>query len=322
MRLELRHADVVTSIAAAGSISAAAAELSVPQPSLTTQLRRIERALGGPLFVRSRTGVSPTPLGERLIPMMADLVRRSEAIVLEARTERPVLRLGVPDWTPVGLRRAVDAALPGVEVQSTTVRAGTAMAAVAQGALTAALHVRADPESGSRPASVAGTRTVVVGAEPVWLALPHGHPWAGQPAVVPEQLGGLRWVLRAGDSWFGPVETWLLRRFGVVPSPVVHRAGGQREALEWVASASVAALVGGAATAPGVAVVPLPSPAVLQVVLVHRDDGLAEPVLGRLVTALRGHWSGQAHERQPYGQWLRTHLHEHPELAGALGGLR
>lgn len=131
VRLELRHADVVTSIAAAGSISAAAVELSVPQPSLTTQLRRIERALGGPLFVRSRTGVSPTPLGERLIPMMADLVRRSEAIVLEARTERPVLRLGVPEWTPVGLRRAVDAALPGVEVQSTTVRAGSAVAAVA-----------------------------------------------------------------------------------------------------------------------------------------------------------------------------------------------
>jgi DNA-binding transcriptional LysR family regulator len=322
VRLELRHADVVTSIAAAGSISAAAAELSVPQPSLTTQLRRIERALGGPLFVRSRTGVSPTPLGERLIPMMADLVRRSEAIVLEARTERPVLRLGVPDWTPVGLRRAVDAALPGVEVQSTTVRAGTAMAAVAQGALTAALHVRADPEAGSRPGSVAGTRTVVVGAEPVWLALPHGHPWAGQPAVVPEQLGGLRWVLRSGDCWFAPVEAWLLRRFGVVPSPVVHRAGGQREALEWVAAASVAALVGGAATAPGVAVVPLESPAVLEMVLVHRDDGLAEPARGTLVGALRGYWSGRARERPPYGRWLRAHLHQHPDLLDHLEGHR
>ncbi len=322
MRLELRHADVVTSIAAAGSISAAAAELSVPQPSLTTQLRRIERALGGPLFVRSRTGVSPTPLGERLIPMMADLVRRSEAVVLAARAQTPVVRLGVPEWTPVALRRAVDAALPGVEVQSTTVRAGTAVAAVAQGALTAALHVRTDPDGGSRQVPAGGTRSVVVGAEPVWLALPEGHPWAGQPAVVPEQLGTLPWVLRAGDSWFGPVETWLLRRFGVVPSPVVHRAGGQREALEWVASASVAALVGGAASAPGVTVVPLPSPAVLEVVLVHRDDGLVEPLRDRLVGALRGHWSGRGDERPPYGQWLRTHLHEHPDLAASLGGLR
>lgn len=322
MRLELRHADVVACIAAAGSISAAAAELSVPQPSLTTQLRRIERALGGPLFVRSRTGVSPTPLGERLIPMMADLVRRSEAIVLAARAQTPVLRLGVPEWTPVPLRQALDAALPGVEVQSTTVRAGTAAAAVAQGALTAALQVRADPDAGHRPVPATGTRSVLVGAEPVWLALPEEHPWAGQPAVVPEQLGELRWVLRAGDSWFGPVETWLLRRFGVVPSRVVHRAGGQREALEWVAAASVAALVGGAASAPGVTVLPLPSPAVLEVVLVHREDGLAEPVRGRLVTALRGWWTGRAHDRPPYGRWLRTHLHEHPELADSLGGLR
>ncbi len=322
MRLELRHADVVTCIAAAGSISAAAAELSVPQPSLTTQLRRIERALGGPLFVRSRTGVAPTPLGERLIPMMADLVRRSEAIVQEARAETPVLRLGVPEWTPVSLRWAVDTALPGVEVQSTTVRAGTAVAAVAQGALTAALHVRADPDGGSRPAPAAGTRTVVVGAEPVWLALPEEHPWTAQPAVVPEQLGELRWVLRAGDSWFSQVEAWLLRRFGVIPSPVVHRAGGQREALEWVAAASVAALVGGATAAPGVTVVPLDSPAVLEAVLVHRDDGLAEPVRGRLVAALRGWWSGRARETPSYARWLGTHVHEHPELIGALGGFR
>jgi DNA-binding transcriptional LysR family regulator len=323
VRLELRHADVVTCIAAAGSISAAAASLSIPQPSLTTQLRRIERALGGALFVRSRTGVSPTPLGERVIPMMADLVRRSEAIVLEARTETPVLRLGVPEWTPVGLRYAVDAALPGMEVQSTTVRAGTAVAAVSQGALTAALHVRADPDHGGpRPGHGAATRSVVVGAEPVWVALPAEHPWAGQPAVVPEQLEELPWVLRAGDSWFSHVETWLLRRLGVVPSPVLHRAGGQREALEWVATAAVAALVGGSASAPGVTVVPLESPAVLTVLLVHRDDGLAEPELDALVGALRGYWSGQAHERPPYGHWLRTHLHEHPDLLGHLGGPR
>jgi DNA-binding transcriptional LysR family regulator len=318
VRLELRHADVVTCIATSGSISAAAASMSIPQPSLTTQLRRIERTLGGALFVRSRTGVSPTPLGERLIPMMADLVRRSEAIVGAARAGTPVLRLGVPEWTPVGLRQAVDAALPGVEVQSTTVRAGSAVAAVVQGALTAALHVRTDPDGGSRAGPAAGTSAPVVGAEPVWLALPQEHPWVGQPVVVPEQLGSLRWVLRAADSSFGAVESWLLRRFGVVPSPVVHRAGGQREALEWVGAASVAALVGGSASAPGVAVVPLDSPAVLEIVLVHRDDGLADPLRGRLVEGLRDWFAGRARERPAYGQWLRTHLHEHPDLVGHL----
>ena len=85
-----------------------------------------------------------------------------------------------------------------------------------------------------------------------------------------------------------------------------------------MAAASVAALVGGAATAPGVAVVPLESPAVLEMVLVHRDDGLAEPVRGRLVEGLRGWFAGRARERPAYGQWLRTHLHEHPELLGHL----
>ena len=324
MRFELRHAGIVTSIASAGSISAAAAELSIPQPSLTVQLRRIERALGGQLFVRSRTGVRPTPLGERLIPMLADLVLRSEAVLLESRAGTSVLRLGVWECTSVGLRRAVDAALPDVEVQTTTVSTGHAVAGVQDGALTAALLPRTDPDGGPRPTAPgtgtrAGTLATVLSAEPVWLAVPEAHPWAAQPEVIAEQLGALRWVRRTSGHWFSPVESWVLRRLGAAGAPVVHRAAGQGEALEWVAEASVVALVGGAASAPGVVVLPLEAPAVLEVVLLHRESGLAGPLLDQLVGGLRGHFSQRARTQPRYGQWLRHHLHEHPELAGHLG---
>lgn len=48
---------MVLAIAEAGSVTKAAAVLGVAQPALTTQLQRIERILGGALFIRDRRGV-------------------------------------------------------------------------------------------------------------------------------------------------------------------------------------------------------------------------------------------------------------------------
>jgi DNA-binding transcriptional LysR family regulator len=50
----------------AGRISAAARVLALSQPAVTAQIRRLEDAVGAPLFVRSVRGVVPTTAGERL----------------------------------------------------------------------------------------------------------------------------------------------------------------------------------------------------------------------------------------------------------------
>src|SRR5438874_11585612 len=60
VELEVRHLRAVCAIADAGSVRRAARELGMTQPSLTTQLRRIEKALGGQLFFRGATGSRPT----------------------------------------------------------------------------------------------------------------------------------------------------------------------------------------------------------------------------------------------------------------------
>lgn len=67
MRIELRHLRVLIAIGRAGSLSRAAGSLGSSQPALTTQLRRIERLAGGPLFDRGRSGVVPTALGRYMI---------------------------------------------------------------------------------------------------------------------------------------------------------------------------------------------------------------------------------------------------------------
>ena len=56
VELEVRHLRAVCAIADHGSVHKAARQLGVTQPSLTTQLARIERALGGRLF----TGRGPS----------------------------------------------------------------------------------------------------------------------------------------------------------------------------------------------------------------------------------------------------------------------
>ncbi|MFJ6665471.1 LysR family transcriptional regulator [Streptomyces sp. NPDC091383] len=68
MALELVDLRVFVTAASAGSISAAARELRVAQPSVSERLRRLERLIGQPLLDRSSRGVSLTPAGERLLP--------------------------------------------------------------------------------------------------------------------------------------------------------------------------------------------------------------------------------------------------------------
>ena len=46
MDLELRHLRIVHAVAEAGSVTKAATRLGLAQPSLTAQLKRIERSLG------------------------------------------------------------------------------------------------------------------------------------------------------------------------------------------------------------------------------------------------------------------------------------
>src|SRR5947207_6505720 len=100
MELELRHLRVVCAVAESGSVTKAAARLGLAQPALTTQLQRIERTLGGPLFERDRRGARPTPLGELvlarakvLLPAVDDL--RTEAVRLASTKEQSsVYRIG------------------------------------------------------------------------------------------------------------------------------------------------------------------------------------------------------------------------------------
>ena len=54
--------------AAAGSLTQAAEDLGIAQPTLSEQIRRLEQNLGVPLFTRAKQGLTMTEAGQRFLP--------------------------------------------------------------------------------------------------------------------------------------------------------------------------------------------------------------------------------------------------------------
>jgi DNA-binding transcriptional LysR family regulator len=66
-KLKLRQLEILLAVAEAGSMARAAKQLSISQPAISRAIADAERALGLPLFDRSRQGVQPTQYGNALI---------------------------------------------------------------------------------------------------------------------------------------------------------------------------------------------------------------------------------------------------------------
>ncbi|MEV7522634.1 LysR family transcriptional regulator [Streptomyces sp. NPDC091371] len=324
MELELRHARIVVTINTAGSISAGAQELGLPQPSLTAQLRRIERAVGGDLFVRSRSGVTPTELGARLVPRLADLVRRADEVMAEAlAVSGGPLRLGCTEWTPPTLRGALQAALPDAAVQTQTLNPAAAVEAVQRGALAAALVPRVPEPAGGAPAGdvdggePALGRALIV-REPVWLAVPHGHPLTARASVGAEELteladrAGLAWVRSSQDHWFRTVERRVLG--GAAPGRVLHHVNSHQEAMNWVRDMDVAALTTPSGATPGVALVPVTGSERVELAVLWRGSAVSRETLHTLVDTVRAYYCGYARSRPAYWSWIQEHREEFREL--------
>lgn len=84
--MDLRLLGYVVAIAEEGSISGAARRLHLTQPTLSRQLRELERRLGAELFERQGRGITPTAAGRVL-------VARATTVLAEARATLEDIRL-------------------------------------------------------------------------------------------------------------------------------------------------------------------------------------------------------------------------------------
>jgi LysR family transcriptional regulator, nitrogen assimilation regulatory protein len=76
--MEFKQLRYFVSVAEAGSFTRAAMKLSVDQPALSKQIRRLELALKQSLFRRNGRGVALTEGGEILLPRARNLLRQME----------------------------------------------------------------------------------------------------------------------------------------------------------------------------------------------------------------------------------------------------
>lgn len=89
--MQLQQLAYFVAVAEARHFTRAADQVGVAQPSLSQQVRALERELGAPLFHRTRGNVSLTDAGEALLPVARRMLADADAARLQVRE---VLNLG------------------------------------------------------------------------------------------------------------------------------------------------------------------------------------------------------------------------------------
>ncbi|WP_079131995.1 LysR family transcriptional regulator, partial [Streptomyces nanshensis] len=210
VELEVRHLRALCAIADTGSVHKAARQLGMTQPSLTTQLRRIEQAVGGQLFSRERTGSIPTPLGKFVLCRARPLVAEMTALVSEARAAASraggeYLRIGstgspaVPGW----LRR-LRARLPETDTTfHMDASSHTLLRMLTANQLDAVFVHEVEGSPLRIPDGV--ELHVLVEREPQFVALSATHPAASRPVLSLAELAHERWMVdpTADGEWTG-----------------------------------------------------------------------------------------------------------------------
>ncbi|MGY1670862.1 LysR family transcriptional regulator [Geodermatophilus sp. SYSU D00710] len=182
--VELRHLRYVVAVADDLSFTRAAARLHVDQPSLSRQIRAVERALGVDLFTRTTRSVRLTTAGEEFVrsarQALAEVDRGMEAARRAGGADGgTVLRLGylVPlrDQMMMRLVREVEAAVPALRLGLAQYDYATPDAGLGAG----------DVDLGivNLPLSTAGLDSEPLLTEPRVVVVAADHPLAARDAV-------------------------------------------------------------------------------------------------------------------------------------------
>src|SRR6202795_1427615 len=123
--MELRHLRYFVAVAEEGSVTLAAEQrLHTAQPSLSRQLRDLEREVGAQLLIRSVRGIELTAAGRAFLDHARLALAQVEAAASAARRaahpEQRTLALGFlsgwePEWLPAVMHALRDE-LPRLEV--------------------------------------------------------------------------------------------------------------------------------------------------------------------------------------------------------------
>ncbi|MFE5668417.1 LysR family transcriptional regulator [Streptomyces niveus] len=232
--MSLRQYEYALAVAEAGSVTAAAELLRVAQPSMSQQIRGLERELGVQLFARTPTGLVPTVVGRAFL-------REAEVAVSASRRARATARAGADE-------------LVGELVVAVQMGFGTRQLPGALGALRRRfprLEVTVFEEPSSAELERLCRRGVLnlalmaacerspadahhVGDEEFVVVLGAGHPRLASDRVELGELAGEPWVRFDRDSALDAVLQNVLRNNELAPATAA-RVSQTATAVRWAA---------------------------------------------------------------------------------------
>ena len=182
--MELRTLRYFLAVADAGSVTAAAAQVRVAQPSLSRQLHRLEAELGLQLFQRDGIRLVLSPAGSQFVGVARDLIARADAAsdaaaaLAAGRLDR--ITIAAPPTTttdviaPFLATLGPDDPFPSVDEHGPA----TVYQALGQGA-DLAVSTQPPPRR---------YRSMLLAVLPVWLYVRPDHPWAARSRVALTEL--------------------------------------------------------------------------------------------------------------------------------------
>lgn len=176
---DLRQLEYFCALARAGSFTKAANDLGVAQPTLSEQIARLEKGLGGALFERLNRRIALTPLGLAILGKAQALLEDAAALpkYFERAQEgvRGSLRVGaIPTILPyflTPLLKGFTERFPDVDLHVREGNTSELVSMVLEGLIDVAVL--------SLPVDGAGLVMKELFREPLYLAVSKDHPLAG-----------------------------------------------------------------------------------------------------------------------------------------------
>ncbi|MFF7385149.1 LysR family transcriptional regulator [Streptomyces griseoluteus] len=181
--LDLRLVRYFTVVAEHRHFGRAAMALHITQPSLSRQVRRLERELGVELLDRTPRGTRLTEAGEVFLPRARALLRAAHQAATEARAAAEPSRITVGYTTGVLVTPAVREMrrrFPDADVRSAHLRWHEAREAL--------LGHRVDALVARLPFATDGLRVSVLYDEPRVVVVPLDHRLAGKESVTLDDI--------------------------------------------------------------------------------------------------------------------------------------
>lgn len=193
--MNLRALQYFVKLADLRHFSKAADACFVSQPTLSTQIKKLEEELGIQLVERSPKMIMLTPAGEEIANRARLVLSDIEQIrAVARRSSNPsegTLRLGLfPTLAPYFLPHVVPSVrrdYPKLRLQLAEEKTEDLLRLLQRGELDAALL--------ALPVNSEGLEVEVLFEEPFVLALPADHPLAGRPGLTTEDLRGAELLL-------------------------------------------------------------------------------------------------------------------------------